>query len=64
MDVRNRKSMVINANSFCGAAKRVSNVKVVGMKPDKIKEQNANLQLKAVFDDAPPVRNIKSFHHI
>ena len=34
------------------------------MKTDEIKERNANLQLKEVFDDAPLVKGIKSFHHI
>ena len=34
------------------------------MKTDEIEERNANLQLKEVFDDAPLVKGIKSFHHI
>ena len=64
MDVSNRKSMVTDATSFCATAKQVSNVDVVEMKTDEIKERNANLQLKEVFDDAPLVKGIKSFHHI
>jgi hypothetical protein len=39
-------------------------VDVVEMKTDEIEERNANLQLEEVFDDAPLVKGIKSFHHI
>ena len=64
MDVSNRISIVTGATSFCATAKQVSNVDVVEMKTDEIEERNANLQLKEVFDDAPLVKGIKSFHHI
>lgn len=69
MDVKNRQSIVTVANSFCDTAKKVSNIKVVEVKPnfkiEEIEERNANLQLnKELFNDALPVRGSKSFHRI
>ena len=58
MDVRNRKSMVTDATLFCATAKKVSNVDVVEMKADEVKERNASLQLKEVFEYAPLVKGI------
>ena len=62
--VSTRKAMVTDATSFCAIANQVCNVDVVEMKSDKIEERSTKLKLEEMFDNAPTVKGIKSFHHI
>ena len=62
--VSTRKAIVTDATSFCAAAKQVSNVDVIEMNTKEIKNRNLELNLKKLFDKAPTIKGIKSFHHI
>ena len=62
--VSTRKAIVTDATSFYATAKQVSNIDVIEMKNEEIDKRNLELQLEEVFDEAPIIKGIKSFHYI
>ena len=60
--VRSRKALVNDALSFCSTAKQVSNVNVVHISNDIVDSANSKLDTSRLFDDAPAIKGIKTFH--
>ena len=54
--------MVNDASSFCSAAKEVSNVNVVHVNSAIINSANSKLNTSKLFEDAPTIKRIKTFH--
>ena len=60
--VNSRNALVNDASSFCSAAKEVSNVNVVHVNSAIINSANSKLNTSKLFEDAPAIKGIKTFH--
>lgn len=60
--VMREKSVVLNSFQFYATAKDVTAVKMILMTDEDINEENLKLNLKTVFEKAPPIKGISKVH--